>query len=1595
MDKKVKLFIAIVLGLMMLPGLAVANISNTSIDVSPNFTNHNTQIEVGFLYDRQNNPGQRLSAGEDQVVITFPAGYELPSSISASHVTLNSINVINPVVDQSARTVTFVTPQNLHNQNPATVRFTVLAGIRNPANPSTGNQFGIAAGNFTGNTPGFTINQSNTTVSTASVAPNPSVEFFPAEYQVGFTVGAGGYLNSNDKVFIQFPSGTIVPTGSMAGVTVNGTTAIAVGTGSRNVEVIMPFAVQNNGALQIKFRIASGLRNAPAGQRTINVHTTSEIVPVTSDLYNLSPVDELSFSSISTTKDTVSANTRYEVDFFTGMPGNLVANEDRIELTLPENTLIPATINPSLITIQNSEGFTDSPTNIIRSGNTLIMTTPVNIGSNTNVRVTIRAAAGFRNPSQPGNYIMTARTSRPDNTPINEITPSNPFAVIASDTRVSTASVSLNESGANQTANYTINFSTGANGRLGSVNTITLNFPSGTNIGSASVTMNGQSASASASGQTLTIQVPNNVTVSNSGQVNLVVSGVQNPSTQGTKSLSIHTSAEPTPRFSNNYSIGGTSISIGSLNVNPQGANRVGAYNIWVNTNGTYRRDDNDYIRIFFPNGTILPETVNPAHVNIEGGSNVSASQVITDPESSVMDIYLTAGNNSTFSMWGILISADAGIINPPLPNSGNNDNSTLFVDAYRLTIVTSKQPSPAESPTYNIQPNNGTNVTINSMTASPNLGGYTGAAYTLRFTPGPLGRVSGGTAAGSNYIFINFYDDTAQFPATINASDVTVNGTAASVVERLSNTQARIYIPEGVSLAPGQEAEIRFSSAVGMISGSAGGINVSKGFQIRLDNSYSPEAGQFFLSSEVNTSFDSITLSNDTRNASSGYTIRITLGNDDAITAGQEIDLTFPNNTFVPETVNSARIRVNGQQISQNAQRTDTRTLTFESPVAVGVGEEAAILISSNAGILNPTSPGTSYSLTATLPSNNAYSSPSYSIVSGSSTITIPNVELSDATPQQNSNYTVNFRTGEYGRLISGTSTITVRFPEGMTFGSVNGAEINGETAAYQINAGQREVSVTVPSGVTIGNETNISLVINGVTNPNIESTNVTLRVRTSVETQLVTSNTFALTSSPPLAINSFVLNSPLVNQNLDFEVEFLLGSPLAANDGRIHVQFLDDYGIPVDLGLTGVTLRNSEDDVFELTGSQVNFNNSSISFIINESELTGGVYTLAIETAANIRNPREPGDSYQINMWTSGQPMASLAGIPVYQPSNISTISGLIAQYDQNIPNTPTEWKWEFTTGSLGALKPGVGRIFLRYPTTVNVPSNISANEIRVNGAVAQGVTVSGQELQITVPFSATIGNNSEVEVTINPAANIQFNGTSGSIQENNRSGSDIALNAEILSGHNFAAFTSAENSEEFGDSSILPIELESFAVNTTSGGFPELKWITVTEKENSGFEIYRRFNEDDSNWTFVEFIQGAGNSTERITYTFADQNLDRAGTYQYRMVQIDYDGTETISGELEYLHKPPEHFELAQNYPNPFNPTTNIQYAIAEQSEVSLIVYDILGRRVQILVNQQVQPGNYTAVFDASHLASGVYFVRMVAAGQVMTRKMQLIK
>jgi len=102
-----------------------------------------------------------------------------------------------------------------------------------------------------------------------------------------------------------------------------------------------------------------------------------------------------------------------------------------------------------------------------------------------------------------------------------------------------------------------------------------------------------------------------------------------------------------------------------------------------------------------------------------------------------------------------------------------------------------------------------------------------------------------------------------------------------------------------------------------------------------------------------------------------------------------------------------------------------------------------------------------------------------------------------------------------------------------------------------------------------------------------------------------------------------------------------------------------------------------------------------------------------------------------------------------------------------------------------------------------------------------------------------------------------------------------------------------------------------------------------------------------------------------------------------------------TYTLTGVEKNQMDIPTKFDLLQNYPNPFNPTSTIRYDIPKMSPVRISVYDILGKEIKVLVNEEKSPGQYEVIFDAKNLASGIYFYTIRTGDFAQTKKMILLK
>ena len=185
-------------------------------------------------------------------------------------------------------------------------------------------------------------------------------------------------------------------------------------------------------------------------------------------------------------------------------------------------------------------------------------------------------------------------------------------------------------------------------------------------------------------------------------------------------------------------------------------------------------------------------------------------------------------------------------------------------------------------------------------------------------------------------------------------------------------------------------------------------------------------------------------------------------------------------------------------------------------------------------------------------------------------------------------------------------------------------------------------------------------------------------------------------------------------------------------------------------------------------------------------------------------------------------------------------------------------------------------------------------------------------------------------------------------------------------------------------------MPVELSSFT-SITNGRNIQLNWETKTEKNSDKFVIERKAYDT---WESIGSVKSAVLSNSPKQYSYTDKNL-QSGKYQYRLKMVDNDGTFRYSSTIETVVEVPNEYSLLQNYPNPFNPSTVINYSTPQDGKVTLKVFDITGKELVVLVNENQKAGHYSVNFDASRLSSGVYFYTLNSGSFMAAKKLTLIK
>ena len=212
--------------------------------------------------------------------------------------------------------------------------------------------------------------------------------------------------------------------------------------------------------------------------------------------------------------------------------------------------------------------------------------------------------------------------------------------------------------------------------------------------------------------------------------------------------------------------------------------------------------------------------------------------------------------------------------------------------------------------------------------------------------------------------------------------------------------------------------------------------------------------------------------------------------------------------------------------------------------------------------------------------------------------------------------------------------------------------------------------------------------------------------------------------------------------------------------------------------------------------------------------------------------------------------------------------------------------------------------------------------------------------------------------------------------------------------------------------GDAQALPVELAGFEAQRSGNDAITVQWQTLSETNNAGFEVQRAaasaddpanasvetsqsgVSMTDESWQTVATLEGAGTTDTPQSYRFEDTDLPyEADSLSYRLRQVDTDGTESFSEAITIARQVTE-AELLPTYPNPTGGQAIVRYAVPERQAVRIVLYDLLGRRVQTVVDTDAE-GRTEAQLDVSGLASGTYFLRMQTDGHTETQRITVVR
>lgn len=215
-------------------------------------------------------------------------------------------------------------------------------------------------------------------------------------------------------------------------------------------------------------------------------------------------------------------------------------------------------------------------------------------------------------------------------------------------------------------------------------------------------------------------------------------------------------------------------------------------------------------------------------------------------------------------------------------------------------------------------------------------------------------------------------------------------------------------------------------------------------------------------------------------------------------------------------------------------------------------------------------------------------------------------------------------------------------------------------------------------------------------------------------------------------------------------------------------------------------------------------------------------------------------------------------------------------------------------------------------------------------------------------------------------------------------------------------FTAFLATEDMEldtlTHSESPDIPVELVYFDATPRQNGI-DIYWATAQEINNMGFYIDRRVVGENSNWKTITFVPGKGNSKVPIDYNYFDSNVEPKNIYQYRIRQIDLDGTIEYFPKIVTVYYQTELNLTFECTPNPAIEKLDINLILPSRNRFRLEIFDMMGNRVAQFIDAVLDAGTYNIVWNRQNqnmakVPAGIYFCNLEYGLNSFTKKIIII-